>query len=151
MRNIIAMAGLGLLAGAALAAGPAQAMPTAPLAGVSPSSGLVTNVQWNGRRWGGGPGYYGPRYYGYRHHNNVGPAIGAGVLGLATGAIIGGALAQPRYADPGYSTYYEPGYTGTVVQAAPGADEDYCIRRYRSYDPASGTYLGFDGLRHPCP
>ena len=20
-----------------------------------------------------------------------------------------------------------------------------------SYDPASGTYLGYDGLRHPCP
>jgi BA14K-like protein len=28
---------------------------------------------------------------------------------------------------------------------------DYCAQRYRSYDPASGTYLGFDGLRHPCP
>ncbi|MGH6739994.1 MAG: BA14K family protein, partial [Bradyrhizobium sp.] len=24
-------------------------------------------------------------------------------------------------------------------------------QRYRSYDPASGTYLGYDGLRHPCP
>ncbi|MGA7941219.1 MAG: BA14K family protein, partial [Bradyrhizobium sp.] len=23
-------------------------------------------------------------------------------------------------------------------------------QRYRSYDPASGTYLGYDGLRHPC-
>ncbi len=22
---------------------------------------------------------------------------------------------------------------------------------YRSYDPGSGTYLGYDGLRHPCP
>ena len=63
--------------------------------------------------------------------NNVGPAIGAGVLGLATGAIIGGALAQPRatarYYEPGYQTYYEPGYTGTVVQASPGADVAYCI------------------------
>jgi hypothetical protein len=28
---------------------------------------------------------------------------------------------------------------------------DYCAQRYRSYDPASGTYLGFDGVRHPCP
>jgi hypothetical protein len=28
---------------------------------------------------------------------------------------------------------------------------DYCAQRYRSYDPASGTYLGFDGIRHPCP
>jgi hypothetical protein len=28
---------------------------------------------------------------------------------------------------------------------------DYCAQRYRSYDPASGTYMGYDGLRHPCP
>jgi hypothetical protein len=26
-----------------------------------------------------------------------------------------------------------------------------CEARFRSYDPASGTYLGFDGTRHPCP
>ncbi|MGZ5866799.1 MAG: BA14K family protein [Xanthobacteraceae bacterium] len=25
------------------------------------------------------------------------------------------------------------------------------MQRYRSYDPASQTFLGFDGLRHPCP
>ena len=29
-------------------------------------------------------------------------------------------------------------------------DSSYCARRYRSYDPASGTYLGYDGRRHPC-
>lgn len=27
----------------------------------------------------------------------------------------------------------------------------YCARRYRSYDPATQTYLGLDGVRHPCP
>jgi hypothetical protein len=26
----------------------------------------------------------------------------------------------------------------------------YCSRRYRSFDPASGTYLGYDGYRHDC-
>jgi hypothetical protein len=25
-----------------------------------------------------------------------------------------------------------------------------CSRRYRSFDPASGTYLGYDGVRHYC-
>ncbi|MDU1669325.1 MAG: BA14K family protein, partial [Bradyrhizobium sp.] len=25
-----------------------------------------------------------------------------------------------------------------------------CAQRYRSYDPASGTYLGKDGRRHVC-
>jgi hypothetical protein len=32
-----------------------------------------------------------------------------------------------------------------------GGGEAYCMRRYRSYDPESGTFLGFDGRRHPCP
>jgi hypothetical protein len=32
-----------------------------------------------------------------------------------------------------------------------GDDAAYCIQRYRSYDPQSGTYLGTDGYRHPCP
>ena len=27
----------------------------------------------------------------------------------------------------------------------------YCMQRYRSYDPVSQTYMGFDGYRHPCP
>jgi glyoxylase-like metal-dependent hydrolase (beta-lactamase superfamily II) len=26
-----------------------------------------------------------------------------------------------------------------------------CSQRFKSYDPASGTYLGYDGVRHPCP
>src|ERR1700724_1836742 len=48
------------------------------------------------------------------------------------------------YDDPGYD-----GYSGSVVSS--GADPSYCAQRYKSYDPMSGTYLGRDGLRHPCP
>jgi hypothetical protein len=29
-------------------------------------------------------------------------------------------------------------------------DDGYCAQRYRSYDPASGTYVGYDGRRHSC-
>ena len=29
--------------------------------------------------------------------------------------------------------------------------DGYCSQRYKSYDPASGTYLGYDGQRHSCP
>jgi hypothetical protein len=28
--------------------------------------------------------------------------------------------------------------------------DDYCAQNYRSYDPASGTYTGYDGLRRYC-
>ncbi len=27
----------------------------------------------------------------------------------------------------------------------------YCMRRFKSYNPATGTYLGYDGRRHRCP
>ncbi len=27
----------------------------------------------------------------------------------------------------------------------------YCAGRFRSYDSATGTYLGYDGNEHPCP
>jgi hypothetical protein len=38
------------------------------------------------------------------------------------------------------------------VAPAPGGDDvGYCMQTYRSYDPRSGTYLGNDGFRHPCP
>jgi len=25
------------------------------------------------------------------------------------------------------------------------------MQRFKSYDPSRGTYLGYDGERHPCP
>ena len=40
-----------------------------------------------------------------------------------------------------------------ATQTGPVSEQEwlaYCAARYRSFDPASGTYLGFDGLRHVC-
>jgi hypothetical protein len=79
----------------------------------------------------------------WHHHGwHHGGAWGAGIAGFAAGAVLGSALA-PRpyyyYGEPAYA--YEP----------PPRDVAYCERHFRSYDPASGTYLGYDGLRHPCP
>jgi hypothetical protein len=36
------------------------------------------------------------------------------------------------------------------VYFGPPSSQAICARRHRSHDPASGTYLGKDGLRHPC-
>jgi len=78
--------------------------------------------------------------------------VGAGLLG---GAIIGGALAAPYYYRAPY--YYGPGYYpppayGPGYYPAPAGDAAaYCASRYKSYDPASGTFLGHDGVRHHCP
>jgi hypothetical protein len=35
-------------------------------------------------------------------------------------------------------------------ERAMSADVGYCSQRYRSYDPASGTYTDYDGRRHSC-
>jgi hypothetical protein len=68
--------------------------------------------------------------------------------------VIGGALASQSYGYYGAPYgYYDDGYYDEgVVAVAPGGDDvAYCMQTYRSYDPRSGTYLGYDGLRHPCP
>jgi hypothetical protein len=45
--------------------------------------------------------------------------------------------------------YYITSYGYSPNQG--GGNVGYCMRRFRSYDPRSGTYLGLDGLRHHCP
>jgi hypothetical protein len=64
---------------------------------------------------------------------------------LLGGAIIG---SQYPYSDSGYG--YGAEYN-VDPQNEGGDFPTYCASRFRSYDPASGTYLGYDGLRHPCP
>jgi len=92
---------------------------------------------------------------GDRHHRGGG--FGPG---FAAGAIIGGAaIASQSYGYYGGPGYYAPGYyddqyyDAAPVAVVPGGDDAvaWCMQTYRSYDPASGTYLGYDGLRHPCP
>jgi hypothetical protein len=86
---------------------------------------------------------------------------GAGfVAGLAAGGALGYGY-DPYYYGDDYAYgdgYYDDSYAAYPGYVAPGpgyevssaADPTYCAQRYRSYDPASGTYLGYDGLRHPC-
>jgi hypothetical protein len=77
---------------------------------------------------------------------------------LAAGSALGYGAYYDGYYDPYYGDsyaysdgdYYDPGDSAVVGQNVAG-DASYCPQRYQSYDPASGTYLGFDGLRHPCP
>lgn len=46
--------------------------------------------------------------------------------------------------------YRRPAYVAPAPYIG-GDAVGYCAQRFRSYDPYSGTYLGYDGLRHPCP
>jgi BA14K-like protein len=89
---------------------------------------------------------------------------------LGAAAILSMMIATPVFAqaaidEPGEYSFYHPNSdqetTGTRVSvpygeshasAAVSGNEDAssCAQRYRSYDPASGTFLGRDGIRHSC-
>jgi hypothetical protein len=111
-----------------------------------------------GRGYAGhGPARFQYQRGGYAHGYGPGYGIGAGAAALATGALIGGAIASQDlgyYPVQTYPAYSDPGYV--YSDAAPtvynnGGSVAYCEQTYRSYDPASGSYLGYDGFRHPCP
>jgi len=67
----------------------------------------------------------------YSHYGNGADAAIAGIFGLVAGAIANGALNSRQ-----------PVVTSGHVQR--------CSARFKSYDPRSDTYLGYDGKRHAC-
>lgn len=116
---------------------------------VSPSfSGSRSVATASPGTWSGGGGRWSG---GWRHHHGgfwPGFAAGAAIGGLGSYAYYGGPYYDDSYYDDGY---YDDGATVAVVPDVGADSSAYCAQRYRSYDPASGTYLGYDGLRHPCP
>src|SRR5712671_6411026 len=123
-------------------------------------------------------GYGGGWNGGYRHRRGgfIPGAVAGAVIGGALASSYGyyggpdddSSYAYYGYGGPDYDSSYAyyggPGYygaaydesqpydDGAVVAAAPAPVGDdavaYCMQTYQSYDPASGTYLGYDGLRH---
>lgn len=129
---------------------PAQAMPlNAPKAVTVGQSADVVDVQYYGDRyrdrgWRRGPPP--PRYYGgHRRHRDRDVLLPLGAL--AAGAIIGGALSQPREVYRPVPEYRpRPVYQGRVSQA----HVDWCANRYRSYDYRSNTFQPYNGPRQTC-
>jgi hypothetical protein len=88
---------------------------------------------------------------------NANDAIIAGAAGFAVGTLFGNATARPRYVAP-RAVYVAPPRAVYVAPApvyympAPWTPQwySYCAGKYRSFDPRSGTYVGYDGLRHMC-
>jgi len=123
-----------------------------------------------------GPAEARDRYY--RDHHRRDDAVALGVIGLATGVIVGSALAnnppQRRVyvEEPPVSVYDDndayyvddyppppprrPAYRPRPVQQSygiepwTGAWHEYCSARYRSFNPRTGTYVGYDGRSHFC-
>ena len=126
MRNIVFAALAATALGAA--ATTAQAAPAA-------LEGFTASVPTAYTQWGP---YYGRRYY-YGRGYGYGGAAAAGVAGLAAGALIGGAIANSAQAAP-------PPPPATVD----GRLADWCARRYRTFDPVTGTFMAPSGERLVC-
>jgi hypothetical protein len=77
------------------------------------------------------PGDSDSYYQDYRPGRVDGDVIG-GAIGTA------GSIATAPFRAPGGDDAY-----------AMAPDNSYCAQRYRSYDPASGTFMGRDGRRYP--
>ena len=72
---------------------------------------------------------------GWNNNNGFWPGdVAAGAVGTA-GAVAGAPFR---------------GYRNDNSYANMDESSSYCAQRHRSYDPASGTYLGRDGRRHIC-
>ena len=77
-------------------------------------------------------------------------------VALIAAAALGTAALVPTSASawiwyPGWSGYYAGWYGWAPAYYYNYGDTiAYCARHHRSYDPASGTFLGKDGLRHYC-
>jgi len=69
--------------------------------------------------------------------DDIGAAIGAGIIGLTLGAIIAGSAEKERNKRDRYDAEYERWL-------------DYCSRKYRSFDPETGTYRASNGRRYVC-
>jgi BA14K-like protein len=114
---------------------PAWAAPAASLA--DPHGGKGSNSGFHGskghHRAGTPVAHFSDTDPGYR---------GTFISGSVVGAV--GFYDNGYYEDAPVAVVQGPGGNGGDTVA-------YCTQTYKSYQPRSGTYLGYDGQRHPCP
>lgn len=106
---------------------------------------------WHGGGRPGGGGWHGggrpSGWHGGHHHRR-----GGFWPGFGTGVIIGGALSAPYgYYGYGPGYYDDDDYVDAPAVTVDTGSVAYCKQRFKSYDVRTGTYLGYDGQRHPCP
>lgn len=113
---------------------------------VTPGGGVSVAVQ-SGGQWASGSGHLNLARGGgmWRGQGSAGACGGTWVAQRLSGMQTAEAPSMDmpmRMQRPIYN--FAPAGMGPPAAAA-------CAARFRSYDPASGTFMGFDGLRHPCP
>ena len=101
--------------------------------------------------------------YNHEYNNNGNVWVGAGA-GFIAGAAVGALATRPVYPRaPSLPVYYAPPpprstspapayYAGSAAYTTglTEANLEWCIARYRSYNPATNTFVGYDGYAHAC-
>jgi BA14K-like protein len=154
----------------------AAAFPLAAQAsGAARGSAHVNGARFGGVAFGGARFHTAP--IGARYYGGIYRRVGGGWQGgIYRGGVYRDGGWPGRYAYYGdwrrsYSPYWGWGVAAGLLATAPayyyygvGFGDAYgfeapvyesavafCMWRFRSYDPASGTYVGGDGFPHPCP
>jgi hypothetical protein len=128
----------------------AIALPAAsPAVAQSPADGRIHLAQSEDQRWTDCSQFLDRRERGRcekdrrgrpgkkNNDDEIGAAIGAGIIGLTLGAIIAGWVEKERSKRDRYDAEYERWL-------------DYCSRKYRSFDAETGTYRAGNGRRYVC-
>lgn len=80
-------------------------------------------------------------------------AYGSGNIiypGNPAAAAAAGAYSTVFQGAPGGAVLGVPSEAAGAYAFEPATSQE-CAKRFKSYDPRSGTYQGRDGLRHTCP
>ncbi len=115
-----ALLGMSMLVLAPQASAESAAAPGAPIAAPQPQANEEATILL--AQWGPPP----PRGWEYPPHNRRYP---------------------PRYYDP---RYHNPRYAPPPRYRRSNAHVRWCLNRYRSYNPRTDQYLGYDGYYHYC-
>ena len=132
------------------------------LKGVGPNYVGPPGVTTGGGGFVGRGGYgfdrpgYGGRGYGHYSRGYRGDGYGLGGYGLGLGLAGGGLYGAYGYPgsygyDDGYSGYAPVGYAPAATEVETDDTSAACARRFRTYDPRTGTYVGKGGVRRACP
>jgi hypothetical protein len=80
-------------------------------------------------------------------------AVAAGTYGITAPAYgATGTFGVTNYSTQSFMSPVYPNRYAVAVVRRPGSSQwlAYCEARYRTFDPASGTFIGFDGQQHLC-
>jgi hypothetical protein len=132
-----------------LGAAPASAVPSVTLKQIGTTVKPVKNPYVEKiRDRGGRHGHWRGRHHHRGHRgDNWGPYVAGGLIGLGLYGLSQG------YYDDGYDGYDGGYYGGSYAYDYESSGGGYarCEATFRSFDPGSGTYVGYDGVRRTCP